>query len=87
MFNIWNATLRDVITIPNTEVYPDGPLATFPNGILVKGSSSTIYFVYDNILRPFTNQTLFTAMGLSYSQVKVFSDSDINLHSVGAVME
>jgi hypothetical protein len=27
------------------------------------------------------------AMGLSYSQVKVFSDSDINLHSVGAVME
>jgi len=87
MFNIWNATLKDVITLPPSETYPDGPLATFPNGILVKGSSPTIYFVFDGLLRPFTDVGLLGGMGLSLSQVKTFSDSDINLHSVGSAMQ
>jgi hypothetical protein len=87
MFNIWNATLKDVITIPNTETYTDGPIATLPNGILVKGSSATIYWIYDGVLRPFTNMALFNAMGLRMDQVKTFSDSDLGLHSVGSAME
>jgi hypothetical protein len=87
MFNIWNATLKDVITIPNTETYSDGPIATLPNGILVKGSSPTIYFVFDGVLRPFNNTSLFDAMGLKLDQVKTFKDSDLQLHTIGSAME
>ncbi|MBX4191743.1 MAG: fibronectin type III domain-containing protein, partial [Candidatus Doudnabacteria bacterium] len=88
MFNIWNATLKDVITIPNSETYPDGPIANMPNGILVKGqSSSTIYFVFDGQLRPFNNTVLFDAMGLKQDQVKIFKDADIQLHTIGPSME
>lgn len=87
MYNIWNATLKDVITIPESETYPDGPIATLPDGILVKGSTSTTYFTFNNTLRPFTNTTLFDAMGLSFSQIHTFSDEDIKLHSVGSNIE
>jgi hypothetical protein len=87
MFNIWNATLKDVVTIPDTETYPDGPIATLPNGIVVKGSTSTIYFVYDGILRPFTDMNLFSAMGLTNAMIKTYSDADIALHTIGAAME
>ncbi|MBX4191246.1 MAG: hypothetical protein KW804_00375 [Candidatus Doudnabacteria bacterium] len=86
MFNIWNATLKDVVTIPAGETYPDGPIANLPNGILVKGSAPTIYFVFDGVLRPFNNTALFDAMGLKMDQVKVFTDPDIQLHSVGGEM-
>jgi hypothetical protein len=87
MFNIWNATLKDVVTIPTSETYPDGPIANMPNGIAVKGSSSTVYFVYDGVLRPFSNMALFDAMGLKQDQVKTFPESDISLHLVGSAME
>ena len=87
MFNIWNATLKDVITIGDSEQYPDGPIATLPNGIVVKGSGPTLYFVYDNTLRPFSNTTLFTAMGLNNSMIKTFTDADISLHPIGTPME
>ncbi|HEX9503693.1 MAG TPA: hypothetical protein VF974_05225, partial [Patescibacteria group bacterium] len=87
MFNIWNATLKDVITIPDSETYPDGPIATLPNGIAVKGTSSNIYFVYDGSLRPFNDMSLFTAMGLTQDQIKTFSDSDIALQAMGGVMQ
>src|SRR3989344_876839 len=87
MFNIWNATLKDVIVLPDTETYPDGPIATMPSGIAVKGSTATSYFVYDGELRAFTDQSLFTSMGLTNAMVKTFSDADIILHQVGPVMQ
>ncbi|MBX4186770.1 MAG: hypothetical protein KW802_00710, partial [Candidatus Doudnabacteria bacterium] len=83
MFNIWNATLKDVITIPDTEQYEDGPIATFPSGIAVKGSTPTIYWVYDGVLKPFNDMSLFTAMGLTEDMVKTFSDADMALHPIG----
>jgi hypothetical protein len=87
MFRIWNANLRDVVTVPTSETYADGPIATLPNGILVKGSTPTIYFVFDGVLRPFTNTTLFNAMGLTFNQVHTFSDADMSLQSIGSPME
>jgi hypothetical protein len=87
MFNIWNATLKDVITIPASETYPDGPIATLPNGIVVKGSASTTYMVYDGQLRPFSGTDLFTAMGFTNAHVKTFTDPDIQLHAIGSAMQ
>jgi hypothetical protein len=88
MFNIWNATLKDVITIPLTEQYSDGPIATLPNGIVVRSrSASTIYFVFDGQLRPFANMNLFYSMGFKDTDVKIFSDSDLNLHAIGNSMQ
>ncbi len=86
MFNIWNATLKDVVVLPATETYPDGAIANLPNGIAVKGSSATIYFVYDGVLRPFNDMNLFTSMGLTNAMVKTFSDADIALHTIGNPM-
>lgn len=87
MYNLWVASPKDVVTIPDTEAYHDGSIVTLPNGILVKGSAPTIYFTVDGKLKPFTNTDLFNAMGLSFSQVHTIPDSDISLHSIGGNME
>ncbi len=87
MFRIWAATLRDVITVPDSETYPSGTPTPFPNGILVKGTSATVYFTFNGTLRPFSNQTLFDAMGLRFDQVHTFTNPDINMHGVGNPME
>jgi len=87
MFNIWNATLKDAVTIPDSETYSDGPVATLPNGIAVKGSGSTIYFVHNGTLRPFADINVLTSMGLTLAQVKTFTDADIALQPIGPVMQ
>ncbi len=85
MFNIWNATLKDVITIPDSEQYADGPLADLPGGILVKGSTTTVYFVFDGVLRPISTELL-TAMGMTTAMIKTFPDSDISRFQIGSAM-
>ena len=83
MFNIWNSSLKDVVTLPSTETYPDGGVALLPNGILVKGSSSTIYLTANGTLRPLSTSTLITDLGFTSSEIKTFSDSDIALQTIG----
>src|SRR5258708_3184890 len=87
MFNLWNGSIRDVITIPDSETYPDGPLALLPSGTLVKGSGPTIYLVFDTTLRPFPTHHHLTDFGFRFDQVVTVPDPDLNLHSIGEVMK
>src|SRR5262249_9720114 len=59
MYQLWVDDPHHVITVPDTETYADGPIVTFPDGTLVKGSGSTIYLTVGGVLRPFTNYPLF----------------------------
>jgi hypothetical protein len=43
MYKLWVDDPSHVITVPDSETYLDGPIVTFPDGVLVKGTSGTIY--------------------------------------------
>jgi hypothetical protein len=83
MFRLWIDNPKNVITIPDSESYPDGAIVTLPNGILVKGSAATVYLVDQNKLRAFTNVELFNAMGFKFDQIVTVDDADLALHETG----
>jgi hypothetical protein len=87
MFKLFVDNPNRIISIPDTEVYPDGPLVVFPDGILIKGSANTVYLTQSNTLRPFSNYSLFQAMGFKDSDVIKVEDSDLALEPVRQVMQ
>ena len=84
MFRLWVDDPKNVIVVPDSETYPDGPIVTLPNGILVKGSSATVYLTDQDKLRPFTSADAFQTLGFTFSDIIQITDSDLALHQIGA---
>jgi hypothetical protein len=72
-----------VITMLDSEIYPDGATMLLPSGVMVKGTSSTIYLVFDGTLRPLASTKIMTNLGFKSSQVIKVSASDLKLHPIG----
>jgi len=87
IFKFWNESLSSVITVPETEVYPDGPIAELPDGMLVKGSTNTVYLTFDQRLRPFTQSDTFLNLGYSFEDIVKVPDSDLALHEQGDAIQ
>lgn len=86
MFTLWIDNPKNIIVVPDSETYSTGPIVTLPNGILVKGSSATIYITDTDRLRPFSNSALFNTMGFRFNQTITIPDADISLHQMGEEM-
>jgi hypothetical protein len=87
MLNLWIPSASLIITVPDSETYPDGPLVTLPDGILVKGSSATVYLTADGKLRPFASQSAFQWLGFRLFDIVKIQDSDLALQEVGEIIE
>lgn len=48
---------------------PGGPVMTYADGTLVKGSAATVYVTSDGKKRPFTSASVFTKLGYSFKNV------------------
>ena len=79
----WN----QVLIIPDDFVYTDGPILTFPDGMLLKGSGPTVYLTDNHTLRPFTSADAFLKLGYSWNQIREVRDSDLFLMPLGAGVE
>jgi hypothetical protein len=79
----WTDRLDTIINIPDSETYQDGPIVTLPNGMIVKGSGPAVYLVFDGKLRPFLSADAFLRLGYSFSQIRTFTDAELQIHQVG----
>ena len=85
IFYAWNSSFNNVVTISETESYATSWFVRLPNDFLVKASNSqAVYKVENSDLRPFVSAESFLSYGYTFSQVKVFSQSDIDLHYFGS---
>lgn len=83
MLELWSASPSLIVTVPDVEVYPDGAPVTLPPGILVKGSSPSIYLTADEgKLKVFGSEAAILRLGFKLQDIITVSDSDLSLHSV-----
>jgi hypothetical protein len=86
MFKAWYDRLDQIITVPDTETYPDS--ATYvllPNGIVVKPqNTSNYYMIADAVARPL-NYDYMLSLGIASNQYLTVSTDDLNRHgTIGA---
>ncbi len=77
----------EVVSISETEMelYEIGALIKYgPDGKLIKGTDSNVYFVENGKKRRFTSATLFTKLGYSWS--RIIADAEIAYYLEGDVM-
>lgn len=87
VYNLWQSSIKNVITIPSAETYPDGTIVAMPDGVQVRGSEATVYLVEAGRLRPFSSGEKFVSFGYKFTQVIRVSDSDLKLHSLGEIIK
>jgi hypothetical protein len=78
---------RLIITVPKEFQYETGSSLSFPDGMILKGSGSTVYLIENGTRRKFESSAAFTAHGYNFSQVKTVQDADINLHQEGSSIQ
>jgi hypothetical protein len=97
VFNAWGFHWEDIKVVeslsgyatPATAPHMGYPWSTgyLPNGTLVKGSSSSVYMVIDNQLRPIKNEQIFNGLALRWDRIITLPDSTINYMAKGEVID
>lgn len=88
IFKTWHDDFSKVISIPDSETYPDGSVVGFPNGIVVKESSSpTVYVTFENRLRPISSPAGLARLGFSFNDIAQVKKSDLDIHEPGPIYD
>ncbi|OGE98128.1 MAG: hypothetical protein A3G89_01025 [Candidatus Doudnabacteria bacterium RIFCSPLOWO2_12_FULL_42_9] len=86
MYRMWVDDPKNVVTLPSSETYADGPLVTLPNGDLFK-IWTTYYITDNNQLRPFSDQSLISAMGFNTAKAVTLTTAERDLHTIGSPIQ
>lgn len=81
------ASFDQIPTIDLSFQYPDGPVMSFPDGVLVKGAGPTVYLMENQQKRAFTSAQSFWTRGYDFGQIRQVEDSDLARLSDGASLE
>lgn len=68
------------------DMYPEGDAFGYKDGMLIKGSSPTVYVLSDGKRRPITSPAAFTRLGWRWENIIQIPDSDVAQYPEGAVM-
>ncbi|TSA44632.1 hypothetical protein D4R52_03965 [bacterium] len=65
---------------------PDGPVITYADGTLVKGSDPTVYIISGGLKMPFASATAFLGLGYSFANILTDSGNILQNISTGAAV-
>lgn len=85
IFHTYKFKWSDIITITQRELdsyHYDGALK-YPSGTLIKANHNTVYLIYGNIARPFTDEEIFIRAGYNWKQIKHISQLEFNTYTIG----
>ncbi len=77
-------SFSEILTIPDDITYPTGTTLTFPDGVLIKGSTPTVYLLENGKRRAFRSAQTFLDLGFTFDQIKQAPDVDLLLNEIGA---
>jgi len=66
-----------IITVPRSFSYSDGPILIFPDGILLKGSGPAVYLITQGKKKTFPSFEKFTSYGYTPAMIKTASDAEL----------
>ena len=75
---------EDVEELSEEEVvsYPEGDALLYPDGSLIKGSSSTVYVVSEGKKKGFMSAKVFEGLGYKWGLIKNISDGELALYEI-----
>ncbi|HEV8601392.1 MAG TPA: hypothetical protein VGQ87_02220 [Patescibacteria group bacterium] len=79
-------SFSQIITIPVSEQYASGSIMDLPDGVLIKGSSATVYLKEQGMLRAFTSASSFLNRGFSFFNVMTVADNDLARENSGPII-
>lgn len=69
------------------EQYSEGPIITFPDGYIVKGSEPTVYVITEGKRRAIPDESTFLSYGYSWNDIIVIDNTVLNAHPLGLSLD
>lgn len=82
-----HAELSQILTVPVSFVYADGPVLGFADGSLVKGTGPAVYLISGGNKLGFPSYEKFLGLGYSSLMIRTASDADLARHADGGVVD
>lgn len=83
----WNVSYKDIISIPDSEQYPDCGFVFFPDNTLVKAKKPAVYVVQQGKLFGFSSVKAVTRRGFKIGSVVVISGDELKRYSFAGTLD